>query len=584
MTKKPEAERDAEELVQQAMVPEEDQPYKVPENWLWVPYQIVSDRVGESVSPFKFPEEIFELYSVPSWDNYSPEFLVGDAIRSSKQAVEPGDVLLCKINPRINRVWFVNDKHTYRQIASSEWIICRPGELFSSKCLMYYFASPFFRDLMNSNVSGVGGSLTRARPKTIVGYPIPLPPLPEQQRIVSVIEALFAKLDRARELLEEVQDAFEEQKATILARAFRGELTAKWREEHCTDDPTKMIMILKEQRINVARSGKERDEIAAMYASVELLAQARKDGWITLKASLICENITCGNTPTGNIMDEGDIPFLKVYNIVDNAVDFIYKPQFIDCETHSRKLKSSQLMPGDVIMNIVGPPLRKIAIIPNDYPEWNMNQAIVRFRPVGYVDSKYLYYCLLNPSTLDDVIRETKGVVGQANISITQSRNLDIPLPPVQEQQEIVRILDNLLDQSSAAASLCDQMEQIDQLKKTILAKAFRGELDTNDPAEESAEKLLREVLRQRAEEQGGSGRKKRIPQLPKAIEVELANTSLENIVRASVKLSSEQLFKQSGIKDMQEFYSQLKDALESGKIIEKRDESGRNVFFEVKP
>jgi type I restriction enzyme S subunit len=85
---------------------------------------------------------------------------------------------------------------------------------------------------MLSNVSGVGGSLMRAQPKYVMRYPIPLPPLPEQQRIVERIESLFEKLDRAKELVQATLDSFETCKAAILHKAFTGELTAQWREEN----------------------------------------------------------------------------------------------------------------------------------------------------------------------------------------------------------------------------------------------------------------------------------------------------------------------------------------------------------------
>ena len=104
------------------------------------------------------------------------------------------------------------------------------------------------------------------------------------------------------------------------------------------------------------------------------------------------------------------------------------------------------------------------------------------------------------------------GAVGQQRVPKIFIEEYEFYCPSIQEQQEIVRILDDLLDKAAAAASLCDQMEQIDQLKKTILAKAFRGELDTNDPAEESAEKLLRDVLRQRAAVGSGKSKAKRMP------------------------------------------------------------------------
>ena len=125
-----------------------------------------------------------------------------------------------------------------------------------------------------------------------------------------------------------------------------------------------------------------------------------------------------------------------------------------------------------------------------------MNQAIVRFRPLDVLNYRFLYYTLLNPETLDAVIAETKGVVGQANISVSQSRNLKLTVPSIIEQTEIVRILDSLFAKEQQAKEAAEAvLEQIDLLKKSILARAFRGELGTNDPTEESAIELLKTVL-----------------------------------------------------------------------------------------
>ena len=147
-------------------------------------------------------------------------------------------------------------------------------------------------------------------------------------------------------------------------------------------------------------------------------------------------------------------------------------------------------------MNIVGPPLRKIAIIPDTYPEWNMNQAIVRFRPTESLNHKFLYYALINPETLDEVIAATKGVVGQANISVSQSRSLTINIPSLDEQIEIVKILDDIIKKEIHTKDIAiTVIKQIDVMKKTILTRAFRGELGTNVPSEESAVELLKRVL-----------------------------------------------------------------------------------------
>lgn len=443
-----------EEKMQQALVPQEEQPYKIPANWCWIKIESINEYKSQVLNPKNHLKEKFELYSVPSFEFNYPEILQGKEIGSNKYIVKKDDVLLCKINPRINRVWLVEQHTNLTQIASSEWIIIR-NEYLNKNFLRYYFTSQYFRNRLCENVSGVGGSLTRAKPALVKLYEIPLAPLNEQQRIVNVIENLFAKLDEAKRLIQNTIDKFEQNKMTILHKAFSGELTAKWRDEN----------------------------------------NLTLDNWKKTIMQNVCEKIVCGKTPTGYISDTGEIPYLKVYNIVDNGINFEKTPQFIPKKIHKEKLKSSILKPNDVIMNIVGPPLRKIAIIPKDYPEWNMNQAIVRFRVKKDVLYKFLYYILIYPKTLDKVINKTKGVVGQANISITQSRNLEIVLPTIEEQQEIVNILDKIFAKYDKIRDLKEQLEKIELLKKSILAKAFRGELGTNDPNEKSAEVLLRKIL-----------------------------------------------------------------------------------------
>lgn len=137
----------------------------------------------------------YELYSVPCFEAKYPEIVKGAEIGSTKVLVNKGDVLISKINPHLNRVWCVPQFTEHRMIASSEWIIVRNPEINQSY-LVYVLQSAYFLDKMLSNTSGVGGSLTRAKPYEVKKYEIPLPPLNEQSRIVTKIEELFSTLDQ----------------------------------------------------------------------------------------------------------------------------------------------------------------------------------------------------------------------------------------------------------------------------------------------------------------------------------------------------------------------------------------------------
>jgi len=183
-------------------------------------------------------------------------------------------------------------------------------------------------------------------------------------------------------------------------------------------------------------------------------------GWLWCRMKDLSPNISSGSTPPQQHFKTSGIPYLKVYNIRGQKIDFSYQEQFVDEEYHSTKLSRSILRPGDVIMNIVGPPLGKVAIIPNDYPEWNCNQAIVFFRPLDRRLTKWIYTFLLAGTFLKYI--ELIGTAGQDNISVTKSKMIMIPLPPITEQLRIVKKLDELFE-------LCESLkERITESQKVV--------------------------------------------------------------------------------------------------------------------
>lgn len=180
----------------------EECPFAIPHSWEWTNMGMCSKYESASIDPSKYKDQEFELYSVPSFETGMPDFVHGANISSSKKLVEEEDVLLCKINPHLNRTWIVeHHKKALQCIASSEWIIFRNKDI-NSQYLLRCFTSSYFLNLMLSNVSGVGGSLMRAQPSCVEKYLFPLPPYAEQLRIVTKIEELFAVLDDIKESLE----------------------------------------------------------------------------------------------------------------------------------------------------------------------------------------------------------------------------------------------------------------------------------------------------------------------------------------------------------------------------------------------
>ncbi|ELT4631133.1 TPA: restriction endonuclease subunit S [Acinetobacter nosocomialis] len=154
-----------------------------------------------SVDPSKFPDETFELHSIPAFDKGTPDIVKGSEIGSSKQLVQENDVMISKIVPHIRRASVVCPKGDYRQIASGEWIIFRSDKIYPDY-LKHVLISDTFNKQFMATVSGVGGSLLRARPAFVAKIKIALPPLAEQRRIASI-------LDQADELRQKRQQAIE---------------------------------------------------------------------------------------------------------------------------------------------------------------------------------------------------------------------------------------------------------------------------------------------------------------------------------------------------------------------------------------
>lgn len=140
-----------------------------------------------SVDPSTSPEEVFDLYSIPAFETGEPEVVAGSKIGSTKQLVEPGDVLLSKIVPHIRRSWVVGRNRGRRLIASGEWIVFR-GEEVRPRYLRHFLTGDSFHSQFMRTVSGVGGSLLRARPTEVAKILVPVPPLAEQVRIVRILD------------------------------------------------------------------------------------------------------------------------------------------------------------------------------------------------------------------------------------------------------------------------------------------------------------------------------------------------------------------------------------------------------------
>ena len=431
----------------------EEQPFSVPENWFWTDIDSINQYSGSPVDPMKQPDTVFELYSVPSSADDYPEILAGSEIGSSKQSVIKNDILLCKINPRINRVWKVSQHTDNELMASSEWIVVR-NSVINSDYLMFCFRTQFFREFMLSNVSGVGGSLMRAQPKYVKKYPVPIAPIDEQHRIVSRIESLFAKLDKAKEKAQAVVDGFELRKSAILHKAFTGELTERWRKEH----------------------------------GVGL------DSWKDTTLSEIVSGFKYGTSEKSTYNNKG-MPVLRIPNVGTGTLSF----EDMKYLAHNDIDEANQVHENDLLIirsngsrDLVG----KCAIVPALSRKFAYASFLIRIKPSERILPDYLAFYLNSTDARTQMFKKAKSSAGIHNINSQELGSITINVPTIYEQSAIIAVLNNLLAKEQQAKEAAEAvLSQIDTMKKAILACAFRGKLGTNDPAEEWAVELLRTYL-----------------------------------------------------------------------------------------
>ncbi len=271
-------------------------------------------------------------------------------------------------------------------------------------------------------------------------FEIELPPLDVQRAIASLGTAVDISRASGSDHLGAAQAAIVRFRQAVLAAACSGRLTAGWRETHG-------------------------------------LAE-----WESERAAVVCSKVQSGSTPSVWHAETDGVPFLKVYNIVNQRLDFDYRPQFISPDLFRSAFARTAARPGDVLMNIVGPPLGKVAIVTDEYPAWSINQALTLFRPSERVTTRWLYIYLCSGISVAEVSNDTRGTVGQVNISLSQCRDFVIPVPAVQEQAEIGRRVDSLLALADAVALRVSAASTIaGRLSQAVLAKALRGDLLTNE-------------------------------------------------------------------------------------------------------
>ncbi|KTC09048.1 restriction endonuclease [Pseudomonas syringae ICMP 11168] len=471
-------------------VSEEEEFFDLPLGWSWCRLQDAFDvRDGTHDTP-KYQPSGYPL--VTSKNLYTGKLDLTDVKFiseedhhkiSARSKVDRGDILFAMIGSIGNPV--IVDTDVPFSIKNVALVKPYAPEQISTDFLLLYLLVAA-ADMREKSAGGVQSFVSLG---SIRLYPFAFPSLSEQHRIVAkvdelmtlcermeaqqadagsahaqLVQALLDSLTQARDATEfaanwqrlaehfhtlfTTESSIDAFKRTLLHLGVMGKLAP----QDPNDEPASELL----KRIAEEKAELVKSKTIKVSPSLDAVAEREKlfdipTSWEWVRIGEICRPVSSGSTPSPELFRyEDGVPFLKVYNIRNQEIDFDYKRQFVSPEYHSSKMKRSTLIPGDVVMNIVGPPLGKVAIIPNTFPEWNCNQAIVFFGLIGTMLPQYVFTFLKDGSFLRNIA--LIGTAGQDNISVTKSKNIAIPIPPFAEQHRIVAKIDQLM-------VLCDQLK-----------------------------------------------------------------------------------------------------------------------------
>ena len=501
-----------EERLQAALVPENEQPYKVPANWCWT---YLTKGAAECLDSFRKPINASEranregdipYYGATGQVGWIDDFLTNEQLVLVGEDGAPFlDLIKDKAYIIEGKAWVNNHAHILRSRFGTV------GNLF----LMHYLNIFNYHDFVNvtTRLKLTQGSMDI--------MPVPVPPLSEQQRIVDRIESMFAKLDEAKQKAQDALDSFETRKAAILHKAFTGELTAQWRKEH-----------------GVGMESWERLKLGEIGTLERGRSQHRPR-----------------NDPR---LFGGPYPFIQTGDVASANVYIMEHHQTLS----EFGMEQSRMFSAGTLCITIAANIGDVAILSYDccFPD-----SVVGFSPNSRSISKFIYYMM---SILQKELEDNAPATAQKNINLKILNAVEMNIPPVTEQTEIVRILDDLLAKEQQAKEVAEGvLEQIDLIKKSVLARAFRGELGTNDPSEESAIKLLERSFSGTIEIE-----KVKTKQVAKQkAEVIFVSKTIMEALSKGVRLTPENLKSETEL-PIDDFYARLKELIDNGSVVESRE------------
>jgi type I restriction enzyme S subunit len=498
-------------------------------DWSMVKIGEICEKAAKIKRKETIPDEEFIYLDIGGIDNQSNRiadyktYYWKDAPSRAQQVVKVGDILFSTVRTYLKNIARVDNLQFEDQICSSGFTVIRAiNGLADSKFL---FAFSLFEGFLRPlNKLQTGTSYPAVRDKDVFGQIIPLPPLPEQRAIVSKIEQLFSDLDNGIENFKKAQEQLKIYRQAVLKKAFEGELTKKWREEHA-DLPSadELLQHVKEEREkhyqkqldewkkavkaweDNGKEGKKPPRPKKPKELPPLSEEGLKElpgggGWSRL--GQIIEEPKYGTSKKCSY-DVNGKAVLRIPNIGNGVIDKedLKFASFSEEENEIYKLKGGDILTirSNGSIALVG----KCALIHKQDEEFLYAGYLIRLRPLSIIDSKYLLNCLSSICLRNQIQSKAKSTSGVNNINSDEIKSLIMPICSLQEQHQIVKEIETRLSVcDKLEATIAEALQKSEALRQSILKKALEGKLLSekelkeahNAPDWEPAEKLLERI------------------------------------------------------------------------------------------
>ncbi|MEC2149685.1 restriction endonuclease subunit S [Bacillus velezensis] len=494
-----------EELLEEALVPEAEQPYEIPDNWIWSNAGAVS-KVLRGVSYKKHQVEVQKndnnllvLRGGNIQDgtilNQGDNVYVSNELVKEEQRLQKNDVVIVSSTGSskvIGKAASVINEFVGESFGAFLTTI-RPSKKIDSRYFGLYYQTANYRNVISSLAKG--SNINNIKKEHLDSLSFPQPPLDEQKRIVEKVESLLGKVEEAKQLIDEAKETFELRRAAILDKAFRGELTRKWREKNADIDIFEV-----QEHLDRLRADKESSPIKSNTLNVKSVNEVDEPfnlprGWKWARLGELSYYVTSGSRDWSKYYADNGSYFIRTQDINKNKLNltnvaYVLLPEKVEG-------KRSLVEPFDLLTTITGANVGKCAIVEETIPEAYVSQSVALTKLIDKSMAKYVHLSLLSTCGGGGELENRAYGIGRPVLSLEDVKNIRLPIAPYRERQVMVNMVKKLLDMEETTGNLLLIEEKLDQLKNSILSKAFRGKLGTNDPTEENAIELLKEVLQE---------------------------------------------------------------------------------------